>query len=349
MEPNRKTSQESTRAPGGFISLVCGGAGFVGSHLCDRLLEEGHRVISLDNCSTGRAKNVEHLLSNVRFDSVDHDLSRPVDLRSLRTSKGGSVGEIIEQGDSTLHVWHLASPASPVDYLARPIETLQVGSLGTSQALEWARAAGGRFLLASTSEVYGDPQVSPQPESYWGNVNPVGPRSVYDEAKRYAEALTMAYFRAHDLPVRIARIFNTYGERMRHDDGRALPNFMMQALQDKPLTVYGDGSQTRSFCYVSDLIEGLVRLMESEISDPVNIGNPDEIPVSKLAGEIIELTGSSSAIVYEPLPQDDPLRRRPDITRAKELLGWTPQISRRSGLKRVVEYFRAEVEALCAR
>ena len=349
MEPNRKTSQESTRAPGGFISLVCGGAGFVGSHLCDRLLEEGHRVISLDNCSTGRAKNVEHLLSNVRFDSVDHDLSRSVDLRSLRTSKGGSVGEIIEQGDSTLHVWHLASPASPVDYLARPIETLQVGSLGTSQALEWARAAGGRFLLASTSEVYGDPQVSPQPESYWGNVNPVGPRSVYDEAKRYAEALTMAYFRAHGLPVRIARIFNTYGERMRHDDGRALPNFMMQALQDKPLTVYGDGSQTRSFCYVSDLIEGLVRLMESEISDPVNIGNPDEIPVSKLAGEIIELTGSSSAIVYEPLPQDDPLRRRPDITRAKELLGWTPQISRRSGLKRVVEYFRAEVEALCAR
>lgn len=349
MEPNRKTSQESTRAPGGFISLVCGGAGFVGSHLCDRLLEEGHRVISLDNCSTGRAKNVEHLLSNVRFDSVDHDLSRSVDLRSLRTSKGGSVGEIIEQGDSTLHVWHLASPASPVDYLARPIETLQVGSLGTSQALEWARAAGGRFLLASTSEVYGDPQVSPQPESYWGNVNPVGPRSVYDEAKRYAEALTMAYFRAHGLPVRIARIFNTYGERMRHDDGRALPNFMMQALQDKPLTVYGDGSQTRSFCYVSDLIEGLVRLMESEISDPINIGNPDEIPVSKLAGEIIELTGSSSAIVYEPLPQDDPLRRRPDITRAKELLGWTPQISRRSGLKRVVEYFRAEVEALCAR
>ena len=332
-----------------FLSVVCGGAGFLGSHLCDRLMAERHEVVCLDNLSTGRRENIRHLRGNARFTDVEHDIVRPAELSLLLGGPGSRLADFLGAGNCKLLIWHLASPASPRDYQARPVQTLQAGSLGTEHALEWAREHGGTFLLASTSEVYGDPKVNPQPESYWGNVNPIGPRSVYDEAKRYAEALTMAYHRAYAAPVRIARIFNTFGERMRIDDGRVLPNFMMQALQNKSLTIYGDGSQTRSFCYVGDLVEGLVLLMFSEETEPVNLGNPDEVTVLRLAEEVIRVTGSSSSITFEPLPVDDPRRRQPDISRAENVLNWRPRVSRGEGLKRMTRHFRSEVEALCAR
>ncbi len=308
------------------ISVVTGGAGFLGSHLCDRLVAEGHTVICIDNLITGDTANIAHLFGNDRFRFVHHDVTNylfvdgPID-----------------------YIFHFASPASPIDYLKFPIQTLKVGSLGTHKALGLAKAKAARFLLASTSETYGDPLVHPQKESYWGNVNPVGPRGVYDEAKRFAEAMTMAYHRYHKLETRIVRIFNTYGERMRIEDGRAIPAFMSQALRDQDVTVFGDGSQTRSVCYVSDLIDGIFRLMMSDHALPVNIGNPEEITMLGLAKEIIALSGSKSRIVYKDLPQDDPKVRQPDITRAKDLLGWSPKISRQDGLKRTMGYFRSKL------
>ncbi len=307
-------------------SLVTGGAGFLGSHLCDFLLAEGHEVLCLDNLLTGRVGNVEHLMAQKRFAFLQHDVTKPIEIE-------GSLNYVLD----------FASPASPKDYLMHPIHTLKVGALGTYHALGLAKAKRARFLLASSSEVYGDPEVNPQPESYWGHVNPVGPRSVYDEAKRYAEAITTAYHHVHHLEVRIARIFNTYGPRMRLDDGRALPNFMAQALRDEPLTIYGDGSQTRSFCYVSDMVEGLYRLLLSGENGPVNLGNPDEVTILQLAREIIEVTGSRSKIVYQPLPEDDPKVRRPDITKAKSRLDWEPGVSRLEGLKRTLPYFQASL------
>jgi len=311
-------------------TLITGGAGFLGSHLCDRLIEEGHSVICMDNLITGDTENIEHLfeLGQDRFRFVEYDVT-----------------DYLHVNGELDYVLHFASPAAPDDYLQYPIQTLKVGALGTHKALGLAKAKDARLLIASTSEVYGDPQVHPQPEDYWGNVNPVGKRGVYDEAKRFGEALTMAYHRYHGVETRIARIFNTYGPRMRVDDGRALPNFMSQALRGDPLTVYGDGSQTRAFCYVDDLVEGLFRLLMSDTTDPVNIGNPDEITIKEFAEEIIEVTGSDSEITYEPLPSDDPQVRQPDISRAKEKLGWTPEVDRREGLRRTLEYFRAEVEA----
>lgn len=304
-------------------ALVTGGAGFLGSHLCERLLAKGLDVICLDNLLTGRSENVEHLLKNKHFTLLHSDVTCPIII------------------DGPLdYILHFASPASPRDYMQHPIHTLKVGALGTYHTLGLAKAENAAFLLASSSEVYGDPDVPCQSESYWGRVNPVGLRSVYDEAKRYAEAITMAYHRTHNLPVRIARIFNTYGPRMRPNDGRALPNFMMQALRSEPLTVYGDGSQTRSFCYISDLVEGIYRLLLSEVNEPVNLGNPEEVTVLELAREVIEVTGSRSEIVHRPLPVDDPKIRRPDISKAKRLLGWQPRVSRREGLERVVAYFR---------
>ncbi|PYQ64934.1 MAG: NAD-dependent dehydratase, partial [Acidobacteria bacterium] len=285
--------------------LVTGGAGFLGSHLCDRLLAEGHEVIAMDNFVTGNARNIAHLETDRRFHFIEHNVTRFIPIeRDL---------------DAVLH---FASPASPIDYLELPIQTLKVGSLGTHNALGLALAKGARFLLASTSEVYGDPLVHPQPETYWGNVNPIGPRGVYDEAKRFAEALTMAYQRAHGVPTRIVRIFNTYGERMRPRDGRVVPALIGQALAGEPMTVFGDGSQTRSFCYVSDLIDGIYRLLMSEERDPVNIGNPKELSVLEFAKTIRELTGTSSEIVLRPLPVDDPRVRQPDITKARTKLGW---------------------------
>jgi len=311
-------------------TLITGGAGFLGSHLCDRLIEEGHSVICMDNLITGDTENIEHLfeLGQDRFRFVEYDVT-----------------DYLHVNGELDYVLHFASPAAPDDYLQYPIQTLKVGALGTHKALGLAKAKDARLLIASTSEVYGDPQVHPQPEDYWGNVNPVGKRGVYDEAKRFGEALTMAYHRYHGVETRIARIFNTYGPRMRVDDGRALPNFMSQALRGDPLTVYGDGSQTRAFCYVDDLVEGLYRLLMSDTTDPVNIGNPDEITIKEFAKEIIEVTGADSEITYEPLPSDDPQVRQPDISRAKEKLGWTPEVDRREGLRRTLEYFRAEVEA----
>ena len=311
-------------------TIITGGAGFLGSHLCDRLIEEGHSVICMDNLITGDTENIEHLfeLGQDRFRFVEYDVT-----------------DYLHVNGELDYVLHFASPAAPDDYLQYPIQTLKVGALGTHKALGLAKAKDARLLIASTSEVYGDPQVHPQPEDYWGNVNPVGKRGVYDEAKRFGEALTMAYHRYHGVETRIARIFNTYGPRMRVDDGRALPNFMSQALRGDPLTVYGDGSQTRAFCYVDDLVEGLFRLLMSDTTDPVNIGNPDEITIKEFAEEIIEVTGSDSEITYEPLPSDDPQVRQPDISRAKEKLGWTPEVDRREGLRRTLEYFRAEVEA----
>lgn len=278
------------------ISIVTGGAGFLGSHLCDKLLAEGHRVICIDNLITGKTANIAQHAGNPDFLFIQHDVTNYLFVE-------GTVD----------YVWHFASPASPIDYLKLPIQTLKVGSLGTHKALGLAKAKGARFLLASTSEVYGDPLVHPQPESYWGNVNPVGPRGVYDEAKRFAEAMTMAYHRYHNVETRIVRIFNTYGERMRIEDGRAIPAFMSQALRGEPVTVFGDGSQTRSVCYVPDLIDGIYRLMMSDYPDPVNIGNPDEITMFQLAREIVELTESKSRIVFKELPQDDPKVRQPDI------------------------------------
>ncbi|HVS01518.1 MAG TPA: UDP-glucuronic acid decarboxylase family protein [Thermoanaerobaculia bacterium] len=304
-------------------AVVTGGAGFLGSHLCDRLLAEGHRVVCVDNFVTSGPENVEHLRAEPRFRLLRHDVSQPL--------------HVDEPVDCVLH---FASPASPVDYLELPIQTLKVGSLGTHNTLGLAKAHDARFLLASTSEVYGDPLVHPQPESYWGNVNPVGPRGVYDEAKRFAEAMTMAYHRYHRLDTRIVRIFNTYGPRMRAGDGRVVPTFIHQALAGEPLTVYGDGSQTRSFCFVSDLVDGIYRLLESGEHDPVNVGNPQEMTVLEFAAEIRRLTGSRSEIAFEPLPVDDPKIRQPDITRARTVLGWQPRVSLEEGLQQTIAYFR---------
>jgi dTDP-glucose 4,6-dehydratase len=311
-------------------SLITGGAGFLGSHLCERLLLEGHQVICVDNLITGSAENIAHLIGNPNFSFVQYDVTNYVFVD----------GEID-------YVLHFASPASPIDYLQLPIQTLKVGSLGTHKALGLAKAKKARFLLASTSEVYGDPLVHPQTEEYWGNVNPIGMRGVYDEAKRFAEAITMAYHRYHGVETRIVRIFNTYGPRMRVNDGRAIPAFMSQALTGQPLTVFGDGSQTRSVCYVDDLVDGIFRLLMSEASDPVNIGNPDELTMLELAQEIKEISGSESEIEFKDLPLDDPKVRRPDITRAREILGWEPRVNRREGLQRTLEYFtrRLAIEA----
>jgi dTDP-glucose 4,6-dehydratase len=296
-------------------SLVTGGAGFLGSHLCDRLLEEGHRVLCVDNLDTGTLENIEHIRNGV-FRFLQHDMTENLDL-----------DEPVDE------VFHLASPASPIDYLRLPLHTLKVGSYGTHNALGLAKRHRARFLLASTSEVYGDPQEHPQSEGYWGHVNPIGPRGVYDEAKRYAEALTMAYHRQQGVDTHIVRIFNTYGPRMRPHDGRAIPTFLRQALQDKPLTVFGDGSQTRSFCYVSDQIDGILRLIRSEYHEPVNVGNPEEYTILQLAEAVIRITGSRSEIVFEALPQDDPAVRRPDIALARELLGWEPTVGLDDGLQ----------------
>ncbi len=303
--------------------LVTGAAGFLGSHLVDRLLAENHSVVGMDNFLTGSPRNIAHLADLPRFEFRRHNVS-----------------EFIPWSGSLDGILHFASPASPVDYLQLPIQTLKVGSLGTHNCLGLARATGARFFLASTSEVYGDPLVHPQPESYWGNVNPVGIRGVYDEAKRFAEAITMAYHRYHGLATRIVRIFNTYGPRMRPRDGRVVSNFIVQALQGEPITIYGDGTQTRSFCYVSDLIDGIYRLFQSNRSDPVNVGNPGEFTVLQLAELIREMTGSSSPIEFRPLPQDDPQVRKPDITVASSLLGWAPLVPLRDGLVQTIEYFR---------
>ena len=304
-------------------AVVTGGAGFVGSHLCERFLAEGWEVLCLDSLLTGSTANLDGLRDDPRFAFEEHDVTEP-------TRVAGGVDRIL----------HFASPASPIDYLEHPIETLRVGALGTMHALDLARDKGAAFVLASTSEVYGDPLVHPQPESYWGNVNPVGPRSVYDESKRYAEALTMAYHRAHDLPVRILRIFNTYGERMRSRDGRAVPTFIRQALAGEPLTVHGDGSQTRSLCYVSDLIEGVWRLAGSELTGPVNIGNPSEITIAELAARIATIAGSGAPIVNTDRPVDDPELRRPDITLARAALGWEPLVPLDEGLGRTIAWAR---------
>jgi dTDP-glucose 4,6-dehydratase len=307
--------------------VITGGAGFIGSHLCERFLAEGDEVFCVDNLLTGSLRNIEHLTENRRFRFLKHNISEPVEI-------DGPVD----------HVLHFASPASPVDYLAHPIPTLKVGSLGTHNALGLAKAKDARFLLASTSEVYGDPEMHPQREEYWGHVNPIGPRGCYDEAKRFAEAITMAYHRFHGVKTRIVRIFNTYGPRMRLNDGRVLPNFMKQALRGEPITIYGKGEQTRSFCFVSDLVEGIYRLLHADYSLPVNLGNPSEITVSQLAEEIIALVeGTRSKVVYEDLPEDDPKRRRPDITKAQTLLGWNPVVDRADGLRTTLEYFRTVV------
>jgi len=303
--------------------VITGGAGFLGSHLCEALLDRGDEVVCLDNLSTGATKNIEHLFGRSGFAYIEHNVSNYIWVP-------GDVDAVL----------HFASPASPVDYLEMPIPTLKVGSLGTHNTLGLAKAKGARYFLASTSETYGDPQVHPQPETYWGHVNPVGPRGVYDEAKRFAEAMTMAYHRYHGLDVRIVRIFNVYGPRMRPTDGRAVSNFLVQALQGKPITVYGDGSQTRSFCYVDDEIRGFLALLDSDYVGPVNIGNPGEFTVRELADIVIEVTGSDSEIVFEDLPVDDPTQRRPDITLAKKLLGWEPTVDLREGLTRTAEYFR---------
>lgn len=303
--------------------VVTGAAGFVGSHLVERWIAGGHEVVGIDNLLTGRIENLAALESESRFRFVRQDVTHFIRV-------DGPVDGVV----------HFASPASPADYLAFPIQTLKVGSLGTHNALGLAKAKGARFLLASTSEVYGDPAVHPQPETYWGHVNPVGPRGVYDEAKRFAEAMTMAYARVHALETRIARIFNTYGPRMRPDDGRVVSNFIVQALRGEPLTLYGDGEQTRSFCYVDDLVEGILRLFESDHVGPVNLGNPDEYRVSELAERVRQLAGSRSALERRPLPQDDPKVRRPDITLARRLLGWEPQVALEEGLTRTIGYFR---------
>ena len=306
--------------------LITGAAGFLGSHLCDRFLKEGYEVIGMDNLLTGNIKNIEHLFPLYEFQFYHHDVSKFVHVP-------GKIDYIL----------HFASPASPIDYLKMPIQTLKVSSLGTHNLLGLAKAKGARILVASTSEVYGDPLIHPQTEEYWGNVNPIGPRGVYDEAKRFMESITMAYHNYHQVETRIIRIFNTYGPRMRLDDGRALPTFMSQALRGEDVTVYGDGSQTRSFCYVDDLVEGIYRLLLSDYHMPVNIGNPSEITLLQFAEEILKLTGSKSKIVYEPLPQDDPKQRQPDITKAKEILGWEPKVDRSEGLKRTLEYFKEHI------
>jgi dTDP-glucose 4,6-dehydratase len=309
------------------ITVVTGGAGFLGSHLCDYLLEQGHEVICIDNLLTGRLKNIDHLSDNQHFRFLKQNVSDYILVK-------GQVDYIL----------HFASPASPIDYLKLPIQTLKVGSLGTHNALGLAKAKNARILLASTSEVYGDPAVHPQKEDYWGNVNPIGPRGVYDEAKRFAEAITMAYQRTHNIETRIVRIFNTFGPRMRVDDGRALPSFLSQMLKGKDITVFGDGNQTRSFTYVDDTVRGIYKLLMSNENEPVNIGNPEEISILDFAKELKSLTGSESNIIHTPLPQDDPKVRRPDITKAKEKLNWQPEVKRRDGLVKTIEYFKNELD-----
>jgi len=304
-------------------TLVTGAAGFLGSHLCDRLLAEGHRVVGMDNFITGNPDNIAHLAGNDRFSFVRHDVTNHIFLA----------------GDLD-YILHFASPASPIDYLKLPIQTLKVGALGTHNCLGLAHAKGARLLLASTSEVYGDPLEHPQRETYWGNVNPVGFRGVYDEAKRFAEAITMAYHRFHGVETRIVRIFNTYGPRMRPNDGRVVSNFINQGLRGEPITVYGDGTQTRSFCYADDLVDGIYRLLLSDETDPVNVGNPNETTIGQFAEEVAELLGIEGTVVYEPLPADDPKVRQPDITKARAVLGWEPKVDRREGLRRTIEYFQ---------
>ncbi|WP_242927776.1 UDP-glucuronic acid decarboxylase family protein [Pontibacter vulgaris] len=307
--------------------LVTGGAGFLGSHLCDRFIKEGYHVIAMDNLITGSLDNIEHLFKLENFEFYHHDVSKFVHVP-------GHLDYIL----------HFASPASPIDYLKIPIQTLKVGSLGTHNLLGLAKSKGARMLIASTSEVYGDPLAHPQTEDYWGNVNPVGPRGCYDEAKRFQEAITMAYHMHHNLETRIVRIFNTYGPRMRLNDGRVLPAFLSQALRGEPLSIFGDGSQTRSFCYVDDLVEGIYRLLLSDYSMPVNIGNPSEITIKEFAEEICNLTGVELKVEYQPLPKDDPQQRQPDITKAKEILGWEPQVNRAEGLRRTLEYFKDKIQ-----
>ncbi|MCB0698679.1 MAG: SDR family oxidoreductase [Chitinophagales bacterium] len=306
--------------------LITGAAGFLGSHLCDRFIKEGFDVVGMDNLLTGNIKNIEHLFPLKEFEFYHHDITKYIHV-------AGDVDYIL----------HFASPASPIDYLKMPIQTLKVGALGTHNVLGVALAKKARILVASTSEVYGDPLVHPQTEEYWGNVNPIGPRGVYDEAKRFLESITMAYHNFHGVETRMIRIFNTYGPRMRLDDGRALPTFMSQALRGEDVTVFGDGSQTRSFCYVDDLVEGIYRLLMSDYHMPVNIGNPAEITLKEFAEEVVELVGGNSKIVYEPLPKDDPKQRRPDITKAREILGWEPTIDRSEGLKLTLEYFKQHI------
>ncbi len=319
------TKSKSTR-PAQPVSVVTGAAGFLGSHLTDLLLAKGHRVVGIDNLVTGSVANIEHLAGNQNFRFIQQDVT-----------------EFLFLDGPVNYVWHFASPASPVDYALLPIQTLKVGSLGTHKALGLAKEKGARFLLTSTSEIYGAPLVHPQTEDYWGNVNTIGPRGCYDESKRFAEAITMAYHRQHKLETRIVRIFNTYGPRMRLKDGRVVPAFVSQALQNEPITVFGKGQQTRSFCYCSDLIEGIYRLMMSDYALPVNIGNPHELTVLDFAKEIIRATGSKSKIIYRPLPVDDPKQRKPDITRARKLLKWEPQVALADGLARTIEYFRTKV------
>ncbi len=306
--------------------LITGAAGFLGSHLCDRFLKEGHQVVGMDNLLTGNIQNIEHLFPLKEFEFYHHDVTKFVHVPGKLD-----------------YIMHFASPASPIDYLKMPIQTLKVSSLGTHNLLGLAKSKGARILVASTSEVYGDPLVHPQNEEYWGNVNPIGPRGVYDEAKRFMESMTMAYHNFHGVETRIVRIFNTYGPRMRLDDGRALPTFMSQALRGENVTVFGDGSQTRSFCYVDDLVDGIYRLLLSDYHKPVNIGNPVEITLQDFAEEVVALVGNNVKIVYEPLPQDDPKQRKPDITKAKEILGWEPLVDRKEGLRRTLEYFKQHI------
>jgi len=311
--------------------LITGGAGFLGSHLCDFLLSQGHRIVCMDNLVTGSTTNIQYLKDNESFEFVEHN-----------------VAEYIRVDGRIDYVLHFASPASPIDFLRLPIQTLKAGALGTLNALGVAKAKGAGFLLASSSEVYGDPLINPQGEGYWGNVNPIGPRAVYDESKRFAEALTMAYHRQHGIDTRIARIFNTYGPRMRKNDGRVIPAFITQALNNEPLSVFGDGSQTRSFCYVSDLIEGIHRLMLSDLNEPANLGNPEEIAILELGRKILGITQSRSDIVYKPLPEGDPKVRRPDIARAREILGWNPKVDLGEGLTKTLQWFRNSSECSAA-
>lgn len=318
-----KKAVSKIKAP---VSVVTGGAGFLGSHLVDLLLSKGHKVIAIDNLVTGSVDNIAHLAGNSYFRFIQQDVT-----------------EFLFLDGPVDYVWHFASPASPIDYLELPIQTLKVGSLGTHKALGLAKHKGARFLIASTSEIYGDPLVHPQPEEYWGNVNTIGPRGCYDEAKRFAEAMTMAYHREHKVETRIVRIFNTYGPRMRLKDGRVVPAFISQALQNKPVTVFGKGQQTRSFCYCADLIEGIYRLMMSDYALPVNIGNPHEMTMLEFAQQIVQITGSKSKIIFKPLPQDDPKQRKPDITKAKQLLKWEPKVPFAEGMKRTIEYFKPRV------
>ena len=308
------------------VAVVTGGAGFLGSHLCDKLLSNGLKVVCIDNLLTGSLDNIGHLFGNENFSFIKHDVTN-----------------FIHVPGKVDYIFHFASPASPIDYLKLPIQTLKVGSLGTHKVLGLAKEKNAAFLLASTSEVYGDPKIHPQTEDYWGNVNPVGPRGVYDEAKRFAEAMTMAYHRYHKVNTRIVRIFNTYGPKMRLDDGRALPAFVGQALRGEDITVFGDGSQTRSFCYVADLVEGIYRLMRSDEINPVNIGNPSEITIKEFAEEVLRITNSKSKIIFKPLPEDDPMVRQPDISRAKEILDWEPIVDRKEGLEITIKYFKKQL------